>query len=145
MSAGKEPPVLYETGKIMSTRQRYCKKPDQFVVAIQLNLDTDGLTYTKWGARQHCKGEDWLVDNKGDIYSVDKDVFAKTYRRLSPGIYLKSTPVWAEVATTGGSVITKEGKSHYKAGDYVVYNNEDGTDAYCMGKEKFESMYEADE
>ena len=126
----------------MSMRRRYRKKSDQFVVAIQLNLDTEGLTYTKWGARQHCKPEDWLVDNQGDIYSVDKEVFAKTYRRLSPGIYLKSTPVWAEVATTSGRVITKEGESHYSAGDYLVYNNEDGTDAYCISREKFESMYE---
>jgi hypothetical protein len=127
---------------MMSTRRRYRKKADQFVVAIQLDLDTEGLTYMKWGARQYCKREDWLVDNNGDIYSVDKEVFAKTYRRLSPGIYLKSTPVWAEVATTSGSVVTKEGESHYNSGDYVVFNNEDGTDAYCMSKEKFELMYE---
>ena len=127
---------------MMSMRRRYRKKPDQFVVAIQLDLDTEGFTYMKWGARQHCKREDWLVDNNGDIYSVDREVFAKTYRRLSPGIYLKSTPIWAEVATTSGSVVTKEGESHYNAGDYVVFNNEDGTDAYCISKEKFEAMYE---
>jgi hypothetical protein len=39
-------------------------------------------------------------------------------------------------------VVTKEGESHYTEGDYLVYNNEDGTDPYCMGKEKFEAMYE---
>lgn len=129
----------------MPTRRRYRKKPDQSVVAIQLNLDTEGLTYMKWGGRQHCKPGDWLVDNQGDIYSVDQEVFANTYRRVSPGNYVKSTPIWAELATTSGSVVTKEGRSHYNAGDYVVFNNEDGTDSYCMSKEKFESMYEIDE
>jgi hypothetical protein len=127
---------------MMSMRRKYRKKSDQFVVAIQLALDTEGLTYRKWGARQHCKQGDWLIDNQGDVYSVDKEVFAKTYRRLSPGIYVKATPIWAEVATTSGSVVTKEGESHYTEGDYLVYNNEDGTDPYCMGKEKFEAMYE---
>jgi len=49
------------------------------------------------------------------------------------------------VATARGSVVTNEGKSFYKAGDYLVYNNEDGTDAYCISADKFESMYELDE
>jgi hypothetical protein len=42
-------------------------------------------------------------------------------------------------------VVTKEGKSHYQSGDYLVYNNEDGTDAYCISAAKFESMYELEE
>jgi hypothetical protein len=53
--------------------------------------------------------------------------------------------VWAEKATRDGSTATKEGRSYYSAGDYLVYNNEDGTDAYCIGAAKFESMYELDE
>jgi hypothetical protein len=110
-----------------------------------LDLDTDGFTYRKWGSEQRCKRGDWLVDNEGDIYSVDSDVFAKTYLRVSPGVYVKTGPVWAEVATVPGSVVTNEGKSFYKAGDYLVYNSEDGTDAYCFSADKFESMYELDE
>jgi len=129
----------------MKIRRRYRKKADRFVIAVRLDLDTDGFTYRKWGAEQRCKHGDWLVDNEGDIYSVDSDVFAKTYRRVSPGVYVKTGPVWAEVATASGSVVTNEGKSFYKAGDYLVYNNEDGTDAYCIGADKFESMYELDE
>ena len=31
----------------------------------------------------------------------------------------------------------------YEAGDYLVYNNEDGTDAYAMKPASFKSMYEA--
>ena len=129
----------------MGTRRRYRKKADQFIVAVQLDLDTDGFTYLKWGAEQRCKRGDWLVDNEGDIYTVDSEVFAKTYRNAGPGIYVKTTPVWAEIADKPGRVITKEGESHYQAGDYLVYNNEDGTDAYCISAAKFESMYELDE
>ena len=129
----------------MKIRRRYRKKADRFVIAVRLDLDTDGFTYRKWGAEQRCKRGDWLVDNEGDIYSVDSDVFAKTYRRVSLGLYVKTGPVWAEVATAPGSVGSNEGKSFYKAGDYLVYNNEDGTDAYCISADKFESMYELDE
>ena len=129
----------------MANRRRYKKRVEQFVVAVQLKLDMQGFTYSKWGAEQRCKPGDWLVDNGGDVYSVDAEVFANTYRGVGDGKYVKTTPVWAEVASQSGSVRTKEGESHYKAGDYLVYNNEDGTDAYCMGAEKFESMYELDE
>jgi hypothetical protein len=129
----------------MGDRHRYRKSADQCVVAVQLDLDTDGFAYRKWGAQQCCKRGDWLIDNGGDIYSVDGEVFTKTYRRVAPGIYVKSTPVWAEVANGSGSVATKEGESYYKAGDYLVYNNEDGTDAYCMSAARFHSMYELDE
>lgn len=129
----------------MTTRRRYRKKADQFVVAVKLDLDTPGFTYRKWGAQQKCKAGDWLIDNNGDTYSVDGEVFSRTYRMVGPGTYVKTTPIWAEVAPQAGSVPTKEGRSHYSAGDYLVYNNEDGTDAYCIGAAKFESMYELDE
>ncbi len=129
----------------MGLRQRYRKRPDQFVVAVRLALDTDGFGYRKWGADQWCKGGDWLVDNGGDIYTVDADVFARTYREAGSGRYVKTTPVWAEIATAAGAVATKEGQSRYEAGDYLVSNNEDGTDAYCMSARKFEAMYERDD
>ncbi len=129
----------------MGNRRRYRKKADQFVVAVQLDLDTDGFIYRKWGAEQRCQQGDWVVDNNGDHYTVDGEVFARTYRKISPGTYVKTTPIWAEVASEPGKVITKEGASHYQAGDYLVSNNEDGTDAYCISAAKFESMYELDE
>jgi hypothetical protein len=129
----------------MTSRRRYRKKADQFVVAVQLDSDTDGFTYRKWGADQRCKRGDWLVDNEGNIYTVDRESFAKTYRKTRPGAYVKTTPVWAEIATESGRVVTKEGRSHYKVGDYLVSNNVDGTDVYCMSASKFESMYELDE
>ena len=115
------------------------------MIAVQLALKMNGFTYRKWGAEQRCKPGDWLVDNSGDVYTVDDEVFARTYRNVGPGKYVKVTPVWAEVADKDGSVMTKEGQSHYLAGDYLVYNNADGTDAYCISAAKFVSMYEVDE
>jgi hypothetical protein len=126
----------------MVKRRRYRKKNNQYVVAVQLNLNTKGFTYRKWGAEQRCKQGDWLVDNQGDVYTVNQDTFRETYRLKSPGIYVKTTAIWVERATKAGKVITKEGTSDYQAGDYLVSNNEDGSDAYCISAEKFESMYE---
>ncbi len=128
-----------------NARRRYRTRPGQTVVAVRVALDTAGFTYTKWGAEQRCKPGDWLIDNGGDVYTVDAAVFARTYRPAGGGTYVKSTPVWAEVASRGGSVATKEGRSEYRAGDYLVSNNEDGSDAYCVGRDKFETLYEPDD
>jgi hypothetical protein len=126
----------------MSTRRRYVKRASQFVVAVQLDLETDGLTYHKWGATQTCKKGDWLVNNDGETYTVDRDSFARTYQSTGPGTYVKRAPVWAEVASTAGDIRTKEGSTHYDAGDYLVYNEQDGGDAYAVSKQAFERMYE---
>jgi len=125
----------------MNKRRKYRKKASQFVVAVKLDLDTDGLVYRKWGGTQQAKPGDWLVDNDGDVYTVDGDVFARTYERLRPGVYVKTTPIWAEVATEAGSVKTKEGASHYRRGDYIVYNERNGGDGYCITAAKFKAMY----
>ena len=125
-------------------RQRYRKRANQAVVAIRLQLDTPGFAYSKWGGEQRCKPGDWLVDNAGDVYSVDAEVFARTYRQVGTGQYVKITPVWAEQTAEAESVMTKEGRSHFSAGDYRVFNNADGTDAYCVTREKFDAMYEPD-
>lgn len=126
----------------MATRRKYVKKPTSYVTAVRLDLDIEGFAYRKWGATQRCKRGDWLVDNEGDVYTVDGDVFAHTYRHLDRGAYVKTTPVWAEPATAAGDVRTKEGTSHYEPGDYLVSNHEDGSDEYCIARKKFEAMYE---
>ncbi len=123
-------------------RLKYVKRADQPVVAVQLAMDTDGFTYRKWGATQKCKPGDWVVNNDGDVYTVDDSTFQRTYRPTGRGAYVKITPVWAEAAATAGSVETKEGKTHYEAGDYLVFNEEDGGDPYAIPADKFESMYE---
>ena len=125
----------------MHGRLRYVKRADQSVVAVQLALETTGFTYRKWGGVQTCKAGDWLVNNGGDIYTVDRETFERTYREVGPGTYVKTTPVWAEVALVAGSVQTKEGVTHYRVGDYLVFNEERGGDAYAVSADKFEAMY----
>lgn len=129
----------------MTARRRYRKKSNQYVMAVQLQLEFDGFRYRKWGAEQHAKPGDWLVNNQGEIYTVDRDTFARTYRQIQPCLYVKTTPIWAEVATQSGQIKTKEGVSHYQAGDYLVSNDADGQDGYCISAARFESMYELDE
>ena len=126
----------------MSDRQQYIKRANQSVVAVPLALDTDGFTYHKWGDTQRCKPGDWIVNNDGDIYTVDHESFARTYRAVGTGTYVKVSPVWVEVAPGPGSVETKEGVTHYRAGDFLVFNEEHGGDPYAVTAEKFEAMYE---
>ena len=126
----------------MAERRTYVKREAQTVVAVQLDLETRGFTYEKWGGTQTCKPGDWLVCNDGDTYTVDRQSFAHTYRPAGHGEYVKVAPVYAEVAATAGDVTTKEGKTHYDAGDYLVYNEPDGGDAYAVSKETFERMYQ---
>jgi hypothetical protein len=124
-----------------SSRRRYIQRPDRPVIAVRLALDTDGLVYRKWGGEQHAKPGDWIIDNEGDVYTVDAEVFARTYEQTGAGTYVKTTPIWAEPARRAGSVRTKEGVTHYNAGDYLVSNNRDGSDTYAVSREKFELLY----
>lgn len=126
----------------MDTRQRYVKRASQFVIAVQLDLETDGFTYEKWGRTQTCKRGDWLVNNGGDTYTVDRESFARTYNAAGPGTFVKVSPVWAEIANEAGEVRTKEGVTHYEPGDYLVCNEPDRGDAYAVSKAAFERMYE---
>ena len=82
--------------------KKYRKKSGQTVLAIQIDLDTDGFSYRKWEDIQRCKAGDWLVNNNGDTYTVDRQVFAETYRKVSPGSYRKVKPVWARLAEEDG-------------------------------------------
>lgn len=126
----------------MPDRKTYRKKKEQVVHAVRLDLETDGFTYRKWGGLQHCRRGDWIVDNSGDVYTINSDTFARTYRHVGKGAYEKIAPVWASQADAAGSVPTKEGTTDYAAGDYLVSNNEDGSDAWAVSKAKFEDMYE---
>ena len=126
----------------MSERLKYVKNREQFVTAVQLNLDTDGFTYKKWGHTQRCSAGDWLVSNDGDTYTVSRDSFARTYQHIERGAYRKITPIWAEVATEAGSIRTHEGMTSYQPGDYLVSNDSDGHDQYAISKARFEKMYE---
>jgi len=125
-----------------SHRRRYLKRASETVVAVPLELDTDGFRYRQWGGLQTCKRGDWIVHSHGRVHTVDRDTFARTYRAVGPGQYRKITPVWAEPMASPGSVATKEGISHYLEGDYLVSNQQDGSDAYTVPAARFEAMYE---
>ena len=126
----------------MAELTKYLKKKASRVAAVQLELETDGFTYQKWGGTQTCKAGDWIVNNDGEVYTVDRDTFARTYRSVGPGLYEKVAPVWAVRTSQPGQIATKEGVTHYKAGDYLVYNGADGKDGYATDAETFEKMYE---
>lgn len=123
--------------------RQYRKKAGNEVVAVRLDLDTDGFTYEKWGGTQRCKPGDWIVFNNGDTYTVDAKTFANTYEEAGPGSFLKITPVFATKAIKSGTIRTKEGSTKYQQGDYIVYNDVDGLDRYAVSAKKFEDMYEA--
>lgn len=123
-------------------RKTYRKRPEQYVIAVQLDLDTDGFAYRKWGAEQRCKAGDWIVRNGGDTYTVDRDSFASTYREIGPGRYRKDTLVWAERAERAGTIDTRENRTAHEAGDFLVFNAEDGDDGYAIDADKFHEMYE---
>lgn len=135
-------PTASAAAAASSGRRRYVKRADQEVVAVALDLETDGFRYRKWGDEQTCKAGDWIVNDHGSVHTVDRESFALTYRPTGPGTYVKITPVWAEKVRRAGSVSTKEGVTHYQEGDYLVSNQEDGSDAYAVTAAKFEAMYE---
>ena len=54
---------------------------------------------------------------------------------------MKTTPVWAEVAAVAGSVKTREGRTHYRRGYYLVFNEKHGGDAYAVSAKDFKAMY----
>ena len=121
----------------------YRRRADTPVTAAQLNLDTDGLEYRKWGAVQRASPGDWLVNGPdGAAHTVARDVFERTYRMIRPGQYRKVTSVWARPAESDGAIRTKEGETHYVAGDMLVYNDPEGLDGYAMGAESFDRLYE---
>ncbi len=78
---------MMKEGFAVADRRKYLKRQGQHVVAVQLDLEMDGFTYQKWGGTQTCKAGDWLVNNDGDVYTIDRDTFARTYQAMSPGMY----------------------------------------------------------
>ncbi len=123
--------------------QRYRRRKQTTVVAIRLDLDTEGLTYQKWGGTQRAKRGDWLVDNHDDVYTVAAETFERTYRRIGQGSYEKTSNVWARPAEEPGVIKTKEGSTAYEPGDYLVFNDPDGKDGYAMKAERFQALYES--
>ena len=126
----------------MAERERYRRRERTLITAVRLDLETSGFSYEKWGGVQRCKQGDWLVDNGGDVYTIDADVFAETYRPVSPGRFEKRGFVWAERAAHQGTIETKEGSTDYATGDFLVFNDPTGQDGYAMSAETFQRLYE---
>jgi hypothetical protein len=126
----------------VATRKKYRRRPGNPIVAVQLALKTAGFTYEKWGDTQVCKPGDWIVKSGEDTYTIDADVFARTYRQVGPGLYEKHGSVWAEQVGQPGKITTKEGSTEYEKGDYLVFNDEAGSDGYAVSRERFHELYE---
>lgn len=127
-------------------RARFRRRPDRPIVAVRLSLDMDVLEYRKWGHVQQAHRGDWIVNNDGDVYTVAADSFASTYRPVDasgqPGLFVKTTPVWAFQASEPGVLDTKEGHTAYAAGDFIVSNQADGSDSYAIARDRFHELYE---
>lgn len=124
---------------------RYRKRATLEVTAVRVDLETDGFEYQKWGNIQRCKKGDWLLDNAGDVYTVDADTFARTYKEVSPGRFTKTGTVWAKEADAAGTIRTKEGETEYRAGDFLVYNDSALQDGYAVERSKFIEMYDPED
>jgi hypothetical protein len=126
------------------TLRRYIKKHTQVVEAMPLAIDGATLKYEKWGGQQQAQEGDWLVNNSGEFYTVEKNSFANTYQKIFGNRYRKVAPVWAEVADKDGEIVTKEGLTHYQSGDVIVCNNENKVDCYAIAKDVFVQTYQPD-
>ena len=122
--------------------RRFVRRPDRVIAAVRLAFDMEGFRYRKWGGEQFARPGDWVVDNDGDVYTIDAEVFSRSYRQVATGAFVKTTPVWAFRAEVAGVVQTAEGATSYERGDYLVSHHEDGSDAYAVSAEKFEALFE---
>jgi len=129
----------------MTEQQRYHRREQTQVIAVRLDLETDGFTYRKWSAVQTCKPGDWLVLNGEDTYTIDAAIFARTYAPIRPGVYEKVATIYAEEAVEAGFVITKEGETHYAAGDFLVFENADREGGYAISRDRFAELYTLDD
>lgn len=127
-------------------------RPTGLYTAVRIPVDSEGIHYTKWGGQQFGKPGDFLVHNLtvDEVYTVDYVSFTQSFEASefvpgagAAGIYRKKTFAYAVQATEPGIVETKEGATNYFAGDYIVANNPDGSDAWAMSAEKFVKLYEA--
>jgi hypothetical protein len=118
------------------------QREERQVTAIRLNLDLEAFAYRKWGGLQKARSGDWLVERNGKVHTVNGDIFARTYRQIAPATYVKQSIVWAKPAESDGAIHTNEGETHYRKGDYLVWNDQEGRDGYAISREVFESLYE---
>ena len=120
----------------------YKQKDSKIVTAVQLDLDTTGFSFEKWGHTQRCQPGDWIVNSDDDCYTIADSIFRETYKKVSPGRFLKHSHIYAIKVETSGQVSTHEGVTNYKAGDYLIENSADPKDTYAIDAKKFHQLYE---
>jgi hypothetical protein len=128
--------------QLAAERRAYVRREGTAVTAIRMALDFDTFTYRRWGSLQNGKPGDWLVEREGKVHTVDADTFARTYRQTGPGSYVKVAPVLAAPAASDGAIRTQEGKTNYRQGDYIIWNDGEALDCYAIAKEEFERLYQ---
>jgi hypothetical protein len=126
---------------LASEKKAYAVREGQEVTAIRINLNLDTFTYQKWGSTQTAKQGDWLVERDGQVHTVSGKTFEQTYKKVGPATYRKHTIVWAAPAAEAGFIATQAGETHYRQGDYIVWNDAAGSDGYAIDKETFEHLY----
>ena len=120
---------------------KYYPKAHNTVKAMPINLPNVEVNYEKWGGAQQANQGDWLVNRGDEFYTVEQSSFNDTYRCIEGNTYLKIAPVWAEIAKENGKIKTKEGESHFSAGDYLVYNDQNKKDGYAIKNTLFNDLY----
>ena len=55
----------------MDGYRRYIRKENEFVVAVRIDLDTEGFRYNTRGREHRCGPGDWIVHHRGDTYTLD--------------------------------------------------------------------------
>ena len=111
------------------------------VVAIQIDFDNVTLTYHKWGNDQKAVSGDWLVNTYGDVLTVNREIFARSYQAIGHGQFLQTGHVWGKQAVEPGTLQTKNGKINYQAGDYLVFNDPEGNHGIVMKANVFPEFY----
>lgn len=89
------------------------------ITAIQLRMP---ITYELWGGTQTGKVGDWLVEKGNDTYTIDGTEFATSYQKhlTKHATYFKAEHIEAYEVRCDGYIETLEGRSKFKAGDYLA-------------------------
>ena len=122
---------------------RKCRRKQRpTVVAVCLDLETEGFLYHKWGSPRRCRAGDWLVNDAGTTYTVDARAFAASYLPLGPGLFENQLFAWVERAKSDGVLPTARGGVGYRSGDVLVFRDEDRIDGEVLAAAEFERLYE---
>lgn len=100
-------------------------------------------TSTEWtsdnGSRLTALAGDWLLETYGSTWTVNADVFERTYEKQADGTYLKIVAVTARKLTTEVDIVTLEGIAHALPGDWLVCNP--AGDVWPVNAEEFSRRY----